>query len=277
VLNESTKGRWYFSREVQAESIASALSILGVLALGARFMQVQSSPGPADRWITLHVSPALSISLIAVSLGFLYGRLSQSAGVETDLSLAQAYRLLNDIAKRQVQSGSPFHLNLIAALTSKTEAIRQTATFILDNIWRIGFELGTEELRQQLGAAIGARHLRVRLVEDEHQPIVNHETIMEFQIVPIADAAVGESSLLEGEGLESQLLIHIVSNNVKVKDGPLRISLHNTGPGSIARATIVPLEEGRCELTFLLIAAETLDLLQSYTTKIQVLSAPEGE
>jgi hypothetical protein len=273
VLNVSDRSHWYFSGEVQVGVFAAVLCLLGALGLLASFIRAQSAIDSVPQWLVLNFPPALAILLIAVPLGFLYGRLSRNTEVEAELSLAEVYRLLNDISMRQVQSGNPAHVNLIAGLAHETESAKQTATFISDKIWRIQSQLNSSELQQQLAAAIGARHLRAWLSNEKHLTI-DHETILEFQIQPFQESKVGASTSGERESTENNfILIQILSNDIEVKNVPVRIALPRVGHSSVGRAAIVPRKQGPCELTFLLIRDGTLELLQTCTTKIEVLSA----
>ena len=277
MLNLSDRSRWYFRGEVQADLFAGVLCLLGALALMASFIQAQSAIDSVPRWPLLNFSPTLAILLAAVPLGFLYGRLSRNTEVETELSLAEAYRLLNDISMRQVQSGNLANVNLIASLAREAESAKQTATFILDKIWRIHSQLNSVKLQQQLAAAIGARHLRAWLRNGEQQLTIGQETIIEFQIEPFQKIDIASLTNAEGECAEANfLLIQILSNDVEVKNVPARVALPRDGPSSVGRATIVPRKPGPCELTFLIIKDGTLELLQTCTARIEALPAREG-
>jgi hypothetical protein len=247
------------------------------MALVARFIHAQGASETTIRWGILDLSPMLSVPLISFSLGYIYGCLSRNTGVEAELSLAETFRLLNDVSMRQLKSGNPAQVNLIASLSYETEVVRRKANSVLDKIWQIRTQLNDAELRQQLAAAIGARRLRVWLGSGEQQLIVGREMILEFRIEPFQETGSDATTALEAEPAgESSLLIQIVSDHIDVKGVPARLALPPTGASSVAQAVIVPRIAGECSLTFLIASDETLDLLQTYAATVEVLSIREG-
>jgi hypothetical protein len=219
----------------------------------------------------------LSVPLISFSLGYIYGCLSRNTGVEAELSLAETFRLLNDVSMRQLKSGNPAQVNFIASLSYETEVVRRKANSVLDKIWQIQTQLNDGELRQQLAAAIGARRLRAWLGSGEQQLIVDREIVLELQIEPFQESEFGGTTAGEAEPAgESSLLIQIVSNHIDVKGVPVRLALPSTGVSSVAQVVIVPRIAGECNLTFLIVSDESLDLLQTYNTTIEVLPITEG-
>jgi hypothetical protein len=274
VLNLSDRRRGYFRGEVPAVVLAGGLTLLGALSLVTHFIQAQGSSVWATNWLVLNSSPTLAVLLISVPLGFLYGQLSRSTRVEAELTLAEAYRLLNDIATRQVQSGNPAHVNLISALAYETEVARQKATSIRDKIWRIQSQFDSVKLQQQLASAIGARYLHAWF-DNEQPPTVGRETIINFRIEPFQD--IRDSNINVANAEETLLLIHVVSNSVEVKDMPMSIVLPETGSSTLGRASIVPRKDGQCELTFFILADQTLEVLQTYTTTIEARRADGHE
>ena len=277
MLNASSRDARYLSTEVQAMALAGGLCLLGALALIVRFASVRTPIGYGSALFLLNVSPSLAVLLISVPLGFLYGRLSLSKDPEIDFSLADTLTLLNEISLRQIESGNPGHVSLVTNLARETEAAKQTASIILDKLWQVRAQLSQVEIQDELAIAIGARRLRV-WIRDEKELRVNDETIMEFRIEPfqreLNDNSFGPKANSQGQNI---LLLYVMSNQVEVKGMPLKLVVPDSGPSNSSKVVITPKTEGRCSLSLVITTYPALELLQSYTTTIEVLPRLEEQ
>ena len=277
MLNASIRDSRRSRAEVQVTLLAGGLCLLGALALIVRFASVRTPLGYAFALFLLNLSPTLAVLLISFPLGFLYGRLSLSKALETDSSIAETLELLNEISLRQIKSGNPGHVNLITNLARETEAAKQKASIILDKIWQVRAQLSQVEIQDELAVAIGARQLRV-WIRDAKELRVDEETILEFRIEPfqreLNDNSFGPKADSQGQNI---FLLYVMSNQVEVKDMPVKLVVPDSGPSSSSKVVITPKTEGRCSLSLVITTYPALELLQSYTTTIVVLPRLEEQ
>ncbi len=287
MTNVSERDRWYLSWEVGAAVFALALGLLSSAALVASFYGARGDAAAPSPWELLGLTstlPPLLASLLApllalllgLAVGFLYGRLSLGTASEDERSFKEAYKLLNDVALWQLRSGGLAHVSQITDIMREAEASKLAALLARDKIWRISSQLDSEPLRYQLAATIGARRLRAWL-SDTSPPPVGYEKTVKFRIEPFG---MGDDETAATDGtapaVESVLLVHVTSEQAEVKQSPVRIDLPASGPSSAAKVVVVAKAPGACDLSFLVYAEGTLELLQTYAATITVQPSAEG-
>ena len=212
---------------------------------------------------------------VPMVMGFLFGRVAQTGVASEQMTLAEAWRELSDIAARELASGSPAHLEQVATLAREAETARRAVAIAVKTLWRNYQNLtrvvgGGAVAAEAIAPVLQFRELHAHIIEPGPL-IVGRKYSLEFRIAPVVESSSKPVITPDfGPSSSARLSVHIISSDFEVDQRIHRMSLMPVGGTGTARTNIQPLHGGNCEVGFIVLVEPQLEILQDYRGVIWV-------